>query len=156
MKNFALEFQVGDDRRLYQHAIGTTQTAAQAGESPRRNDEAYPQWGDGYIWEPALQVTHVDGNTSAALSYESATRTDEGVDRELLRIQLRDPAYPFNVTLCFRAHRQRDLIEQWAEIRHREGGTVKLQHMASSSLLLSTNSLGRRGWSSMTRERYDF
>src|SRR5258706_12123930 len=122
-KIFAWEFQGGDDGRLYQRALG----ASAANEPPQRFDEAYPQWGDGYIWEPALHVSHADGNTSIALLYDSATRTNEAPDRERLRIKLRDPAYPFEVLLCFRAHRGRDLLEQWAEIRHREPTAVKLE-----------------------------
>src|SRR2546426_7825847 len=136
-KGFALEFQVGDDGRLYQRALGSPA----ANEPPQRFDEAYPQWGDGYIWEPALQISHADGNTSTALLYDSATRTNEAPDRELLRIKLRDPAYPFEVTLCFRAHRDRDLLEQWTEIWHHESSAVKLERMASSALLLSPTNL---------------
>jgi alpha-galactosidase len=135
-KSFSLTFQVGDDGRLYQRAIG-------GGESAKllRNDEAFPQWGDGYIWEPALQVVHGDGNTSTTLLYEEATRAAEGDGRELLRIQLRDPAYPFEVTLGFRAYRDLDVIEQWTEIQHRERGTVKLEQMASSALLLAATNV---------------
>src|SRR5690349_11556604 len=70
---FAFDFQVGDDRRLYQRAIGS----ADANEKLERLDEAYPQAGDGYVWEPALQVVHADGNTSTALLYEGTTRTNE-------------------------------------------------------------------------------
>jgi alpha-galactosidase len=136
-KSFALEFRVGDDGRLYQNALG----APGANEPPQRFDEAYPQWGDGYIWEPALQVSHADGNTSTALLYDSATRTNEAPDRELLRIKLRDPSYPFEVTLCFRSHRGSDLLEQWTEIRHHESRAVKLERMASSALLLSPTNL---------------
>jgi alpha-galactosidase len=58
-KNFSLQFQVGDDGRLYQREVGGNE----AGKLTR-NEEAFPQSGDGYIWEPALQVTHADGNTS--------------------------------------------------------------------------------------------
>jgi alpha-galactosidase len=132
-KDFALEFRVGDDSRLYQHALGEPETTG----PPQRFDEAYPQWGDGYIWEPALQVTHADGNTSTDLLYERVTRTNEASDRETVRVNLRDPQYPLEVTLCFRAHFKRDLLEQWTEIRNYERGAVKLDRMASSSLLLS-------------------
>lgn len=136
-KRFSLECQVGDDNRLYQRAFG----ASVANEPPQRFDEAYPQWGDGYVWEPALQVTHADGNSSTALLYDRATRTNESPDHELLRINLRDPAYPFEATLCFRAHRNRDLLEQWTEIRHHEPGAVRLERMASSALVLSPTNL---------------
>jgi alpha-galactosidase len=132
-KSFAVEFEVGDDDRLYQRPLG--------GGTPKgklqRNDEAYPQAGDGYIWEPALQVVHTDGNTSTALLYQGMNRSQETPDRELVKVQLRDPAYPFEVTLCFRSHRQWDVVEQWVEIRHQEAGVVKLERMASAALLLS-------------------
>jgi alpha-galactosidase len=131
-RNFDLLFEVGDDGRLYQRAIGTEVRK----ERPQRAEEAYPQAGDGYIWEPALQAAHADGNTSTVLLYAGVTRTIEAAGREVMRIKLRDPAYPFEVELCFRAHHDWDVVEQWTEIRHHEPGAVKLEHMASSSLLL--------------------
>src|SRR5258708_15871370 len=58
--HFALDFQVGDDRRLYQHALGSTD----ANEKLERLDEAYPQPGDGYLWQPALHLLHAIPTTS--------------------------------------------------------------------------------------------
>jgi alpha-galactosidase len=133
-KSFSVKFQVGDDGRLYQFPVGADSTV----KLPR-DDEFYPQAGDGYVWEPALQVVHADGNTSTALHFESITRTNETPDIQLTQIQLRDPAYPFEVTIFFRAHRDEDLIEQWAEIQHQEPKPVVLERFASSSLLLTTN-----------------
>ncbi len=130
-KNFALRFEVGDDGRLYQHAVG----AADADGKIQRTDECYPQSGDGYIWEPALQVTHADGNTSTALIFEGVTRTNDDAGRELTQIKLHDPAYPFEVTLNFRADHERDVVEQWTEIVHHEPAPVTLERMASSALL---------------------
>lgn len=133
--SFTLDFEVGDDGRLYQTPIGVTS----ADRKPQRIDEAYPQAGDGYIYEPAIQVVHADGNTSTALLFEGVTRTNEADGRELMRIQLRDPAYPFEVALCFRAQRDRDVVEQWTEICHQESGPVTLERMASASPAFSTN-----------------
>ena len=135
-KNFVLSFEVGDDGRLYQRAVG----AADADAKLLRTDESYPQAGDGYIWEPALQVVHADGNTSTALIFDGVTRTNDDAGRDLTQIQLHDPAYPLEVTLHFRADRERDVIEQWTEIVHHESGAVTLERMASTALLLpSTN-----------------
>ena len=128
-KTFALNFEVGDDGRLYQRTIGSSS----AKDKVQRVDESYPQAGDGYIWEPALQAVHTDGNTSTRLVYQGMTRTNDLPGAELVRVGLKDEAYPFEVVLCFRAHAERDVIEQWAEIRHQERGTVKLERMASSS-----------------------
>jgi alpha-galactosidase len=73
------------------------------------------------------------------LQFESVERTNGGDGREIVRIKMRDPEYPFTVALCFRAHPSEDLIEQWAEIRHQEAGPVTLERMDSASLLLPTN-----------------
>ena len=134
-KNFAVRFQVGSDGRLYQQPLG----AENPGTKLRRDDEAYPQAGDGYVWEPALQAIHADGNTSTALVYGNRTQTSESPDLTLTQIHLHDPAYPFEVTLCFRAHQARDVVEEWTEISHEEPGVVTLKRMASSSLVLTTS-----------------
>ena len=134
-RTFELDFQVGDDGRLYQRAVG----AADANGQLLRSSEAYPQAGDGYIWEPALQIVHADGNTSTDLQYEHLTRSHDETGRELVRIYLHDPAYPVEVVLCFRIDADRDVIEQWTEITHHESAPITLEHMASSALLLSTN-----------------
>jgi alpha-galactosidase len=134
-KTFELDFQVGDDGRLYQRAVGATD----ANGKLLRSSEAYPQAGDGYIWEPALQIVHADGNTSTALQYENLARSRDETGRELVRINLHDPAYPLEVVLCFRIDAGRDVIEQWTEITHHEPAPITLEHMASSALLLSTN-----------------
>lgn len=136
-KNFVLNFWVGDDGRLYQRPGGGADPNAKL----QRNDEAYPQAGDGYIWEPALQVVHADGNTSTALIFDSVTRTNDETGRELTRIQLHDPAYPLTATLNFCADRERDVIEQWTEIVHHEPRPVTLERMASTALLLPATNI---------------
>ena len=131
-RSLALEFQVGEDGRLYQRPLDAGLKQAKLA----RVDEAYPQAGDGYIWEPAIQVVHADGNTSTALVYDGLERTVESADRELVQVKLRDPAYPLEVKLNFRVHRERDVVEQWTDIQHHETNVVKLERMASTSLLL--------------------
>jgi hypothetical protein len=71
---------------------------------------------------PALGLTHSDGNTSTALRFSEVTRSVQDGGRELVRLNLRDAAYPLEVTLCFRVDAARDLIEQWVEIRNGEPG----------------------------------
>ena len=134
-KSFTLNFHTGDDGRLYQSPVGADNSKWKL----QRDDEFYPQAGDGYIWEPALQVIHADGNTSTALVYDGMTKTNESPDIEVTRIHLHDPAYPFEVTLCFRTHNENDVIEEWTEIRHQESSAVTLERMASTSLVLSSN-----------------
>ena len=131
-KTFALNFAVGNDGRLYQHAAG----AGLTGGELQRDDESYPQAGDGYVWEPALEVVHADGNTSTSLVFAGVTRTNDDAGRQLTQIQLHDPAYPLAVTLNFLADGERDVIEQWITIVHHESAPVTLERMASTALLL--------------------
>jgi alpha-galactosidase len=130
--HFTLDFQSGKNGRVYQRTVDQT-------GAPLPSQEAYPAAGDGYVWEPALQIVHADGNTSTALIFTNATRTNDAPDQELVRIQLRDPAYPLTVTLCFRAHQEEDVVEEWTETRQEEPGPVTLERMASSALILPTN-----------------
>jgi alpha-galactosidase len=134
-KHFSIYFEVDENQMLHQQAVG----APLVNGKGTRNEESYPPAGNGYDWEPALEVVHADGNTSTTLNYVGLTQTIEAPDVTLTRIHLHDPAYPFEVTLCFRAHRDEDVIEQWTEIRHQESGVVTLKQMASTSLLLTTN-----------------
>jgi alpha-galactosidase len=134
-KGFTLNFQEGADHRLYQKPIGSEDSDWK----PQRDDEFYPQAGDGYVWEPALQVVHTDGNTSTSLILDDVTRTNATAEIEEIRFHLRDAAYPFEVTLCFRAHQTEDVIEEWTEIVHHESGLVTLARMASTSLLVEEN-----------------
>ncbi len=130
-KSFTVALQVGKDGRLYQHPIGVESRRSK----PARDDEFYPQAGDGYIWEPAVQVVHADGNTSTDLIFDDVTQTNESADITLTRIQLHDPAYPFHVTLCFKTHADEDVVEEWTEVNHTESGPITLKRVASSSLL---------------------
>ncbi|MGL4400249.1 MAG: alpha-galactosidase [Luteolibacter sp.] len=130
-RSFSIDFTIGDDGRLYQAPIGGGVL-----DASKQIHEAYPQWGDGYIYEPALQITHADGNTSTSLLYEKNSVIQEENGRVLHKIHLRDPAYPLDVALCFRTHHELDVVEQWTEIRHEEEGEIKLERMASSALNL--------------------
>jgi alpha-galactosidase len=131
-KSLTVTLQVGADGRLYQQPVG----AASSRAKPVRDDEFYPQAGDGYVWEPALEVTHADGNTSTALVFDSLTQSNETSEITATRIRLHDSAYPLNVTLCFKTHRDEDVIEQWIELNHSEKSSVTLLRVESSSLLL--------------------
>lgn len=130
-RQFSLDFTIGDDGRVYQSPV-----AGGAMDQGKRIHEAYPQWGDGYIYEPALQITHADGNTSTSLRFEKHSKLEEAKGRVLHKIHLRDPAYPLKVVLCFRVHEALDVMEQWTEIQHWQKGEIKLERMASSSLNL--------------------
>src|SRR3954468_17563728 len=59
----ALNLMVASDGRVYQLGFGSgDRTFAVTNRPPPRETEFHPQYGDGFILEPALQVTHADGN----------------------------------------------------------------------------------------------
>src|ERR1039458_3074668 len=61
----ALALFAGDDGRLYQLTYGRAAAPASVPKrTPNREAEFHPQYGDGFICEPALQATHTDGNRS--------------------------------------------------------------------------------------------
>jgi alpha-galactosidase len=129
----ALMLRVGADKRLYEIHYGAPQKDVAATDILARETEFYPQSGDGFILEPALEVTHPDGNTSTDLIYVKHDTQMLTWDLTLTRIELKDPAYPFYVTLCLKSYNQEDVIEQWAEIRNDDEAPVTLHRFASAS-----------------------
>ncbi len=134
----ALDLMVADDGRVYELGYGRPRSRVLPRRAPAREDEFHPPGGNGFILEPALEAIHADGNTSTELAFASVETTPDpqhagDPDVAVTRLKLRDPAYPFWVTLNFRTYRDEDVIEQWAEISHDEPGAVVLQRFASSA-----------------------
>jgi alpha-galactosidase len=128
-----LMLRVGADKRLYEVHYGAPHKAIAPTELLARETEFYPPSGNGFILEPALQVAHPDGNTSTDLNYVKHDTQMITWDVTLTRIELKDPAYPFFVTLCFKSYNLEDVIEQWAEIRNDDNAAVTLYRYASAS-----------------------
>lgn len=101
---------------------------------------AYTTAGSKNLLEPAIAVTHADGNNSLDLHYVSHKTT--GIDKnvQLFSILLKDPVYNFNVTLFYKAYFNDDVIEQWTSIQHNEKGNVILYKYASANLFLKAGS----------------
>ncbi|MGH7940456.1 MAG: alpha-galactosidase [Limisphaerales bacterium] len=131
----ALTLCVGADKRLYEIHYGKPRPRPAPSLALARETEFYPQYGDGFILEPALAVTHADGNTSTDLNYIRHTRRALSPDVSLTRIDLKDPAYPLRVTLYFKAYSKEDVIEEWSDIRNDEHRPVMLSHFASAAPL---------------------
>lgn len=129
---FPLTLIVGDDGRLYQAALGEEVKNA----TPPRAAEAYPQGGDGYVFEPALQFVHADGDRSTALAYVGHRKESIDDVTDLVEIDLRDTAFQLEVSLSFRVHKETGIVEQWTTITNGESGPITLERMASASLVL--------------------
>ncbi len=100
---------------------------------------AYTASGSRNLVEPAITVTHADGNNSLDLKYVSSSVKQLENQVSLLSVILKDPVYNFEVTLYYKSYFKEDVIEQWAKIKHSEKGPVVLHKFASANLHLQAN-----------------
>ncbi|WP_256009412.1 alpha-galactosidase [Desertivirga xinjiangensis] len=101
---------------------------------------AYTPSGSRNLLEPAITVTHADGNNSLDLRYVSHKQAKVNDNVSLLSIVLKDPVYDFEVKLYYKSYFKEDVVEQWSEIKHGEKGDVVLQKYASANLHLKAKS----------------
>ena len=99
-------------------------------------DDAYTPSGSANLAEPAITVTHADGNKSLNLVYVSHSVTKIDDDISQLTVTLKDPVYNFEVKLFYKTYYKEDVTEQWSVIRHQEKGEVILNKFASANLYL--------------------
>jgi alpha-galactosidase len=101
---------------------------------------AYTSSGTRNLLEPAIQVIHADGNPSLDLKYishqQDTTNQSNGI--LLTTIHLKDPVYPFEVILYYKAYYKENVIEQWTSIKHTEADVVRLQKYSSANLYFSS------------------
>ncbi|HVV55372.1 MAG TPA: alpha-galactosidase [Mucilaginibacter sp.] len=97
---------------------------------------AYTTAGTHNLLEPAIAVTHADGNKSLDLRFvsESADRISDDVSQ--VNIELKDPVYPVEVTLHYKLYAAENVIEQWSTLIHHEKGNITLDKYASANLYL--------------------
>ena len=141
-----LVLQVAPNGRLYQVYFGEKLLhdgdlanfdwrvhAASDGSVSERGWEVYGGSGNEDFFEPAVSVTHADGNPSTYLYYVSSDTkaVDGGTQTD---IRLRDGKYPLDVTLHYVAYERENVIKTWSEIRHDEKGGVTLNRYASTML----------------------
>lgn len=97
-------------------------------------NHAYTPSGTFNVVEPALQITHADGNLSSELLYDSHSvqKIDENVS--VTSIVLRDPVYATEVILNYKTYAAENVIEQWSVIKNKEKGEINLEKYASANL----------------------
>ena len=112
----------------------------QADDYSGQLNSSYTASGSRNLLEPAITVTHANGDNSLNLSYIShaVKKIDDNVT--LLIIHLKDPVYDLEVSLFYKSYFKEDVIEQWSEISHSEKGNVILQKFASANLHLKAGS----------------
>ncbi len=111
-------------------------TYKQTGDYTGQLNSAYTTSGSRNLMEPAITVTHADGNNSLDLKYVSHNLNKIDANVSLLTVVLKDPVYDFTVTLYYKTFFKEDVVEQWSVIKHKEKGNVLLQKYASANLHL--------------------
>ena len=95
---------------------------------------AYTPSGTWNLVEPAIRLTHADGNTSLELFYSSHQTTKLDSNVSLVQVVLKDPVYPIEVTLFYKVYAKENVIEQWSVITNHEKKPVTLHKYASANL----------------------
>lgn len=137
-QNTALVYTTNEKKQLTQLYLG--QSLTNISDYPLKKPNNLPAiitQGSGPVREPSLGVLHADNNPSLELQYiNHNTKTEDNI--QITQIQLKDPQYPFYVTLHFKAYKNENVIEQWTEIKHQEKKAVTLKHFTSAFLQLSS------------------
>jgi alpha-galactosidase len=97
-------------------------------------NSSYTPAGTWNFSEPAIQVKHADGNPSLELKYVSHKKEIIDANTTITSVLLKDPIYPFEVTLFYKVWTKENIVEQWTEIKHKEKKPVLLQKYASANL----------------------
>lgn len=100
----------------------------------------YPTFGSRFTGEPALKLTHADGNMTTRLIYDSHTTTSlEGGDLIQTEVTLRDEHYPITVTLIYKAYQQSNIITTSSLITNNERGKVQIDGAMSNHFTLQAD-----------------
>ncbi len=101
---------------------------------------AYTTAGTHNVLEPAIALTHADGNKSLDLKYvdQSLVKLSDNVSQT--NIRLKDPVYAVEVVLHYKVYAAEDVIEQWSEISNLEKKEISLNKYASVNLYLQAKS----------------
>ncbi len=125
----------GKDARLYQSYLGPRlENTANINQLRDDGHLAYATFGTDNLFEPAVRMTHNDGNPSLELKYISHKTEKPDANITVTHILLKDSEYPVEVTLNIKSYSAEDVIEQWVEIVHKEAKPVTIYNYASSMI----------------------
>lgn len=146
-----LVMQVSPKGRLYQVYLGDKLKnpsdynhlkwdvyAASDGSVCQRGHEVYATSGAEDFFEPAVAVTHADGNMTTYLYYLSSEEKAISGGVETI-ITLKDKVYPLTVKLHYAAYPKENVIKAWSEISHKEKAPIALWRYSSTMLYFKAN-----------------
>lgn len=107
--------------------------AASDGAVSTRGHEVYAGSGNEDYFEPAVAITHADGNMTTYLYYKGVeTKAIDGGTETIITLQ--DNKYPDTVKLHYAAYDKENVIKAWTEISHNEKKPVTLWRYSSTML----------------------
>ena len=107
--------------------------AASDGAVSTRGHEVYAGSGNEDYFEPAVAITHADGNMTTYLYYKGVeTKAIDGGTETIITLQ--DNKYPDTVKLHYAAYDKENVIKAWTEISHNEKNSVTLWRYSSTML----------------------
>lgn len=107
--------------------------AASDGAVSTRGHEVYAGSGNEDYFEPAVAITHADGNMTTYLYYKGVeTKAIDGGTETIITLQ--DNKYPDTVKLHYAAYNKENVIKAWTEISHNEKNPVTLWRYSSTML----------------------
>ena len=116
----------------YDHLTWNTY-AASDGAVSTRGHEVYAGSGNEDYFEPAVAITHADGNMTTYLYYKGVeTKAIDGGTETIITLQ--DNKYPDTVKLHYAAYDKENVIKAWTEISHNEKSPVTLWRYSSTML----------------------
>lgn len=107
--------------------------AASDGAVSTRGHEVCAASGNEDYFEPAVAITHADGNMTTYLRYKGVeTKAVDGGTETIITLQ--DDKYPDTVKLHYVAYNKENVIKAWSEISHNEKSPVTLWRYSSTML----------------------
>src|SRR4030095_3733148 len=97
-------------------------------------NSAYTPSGSWNLVEPAVRITHGDGNTSLDLIYVNHRTEKQDENVSVTIVNLKDPVYAVDVTLYYKTYSQENVLEQWSVIKNAEKKPITLHKYASANL----------------------
>jgi alpha-galactosidase len=123
----------------------TTEYAGIANQYNLKSDNAptynscYTPAGTWNLIEPAVQITHGDGNMSLDLKYVSNETKKIDANVSVTSVVLKDPLYANEITLYYKTYYKENVVEQWSVIKNGEKKAIHMQKYASANLYLMGN-----------------
>lgn len=117
-QNTALVYTTNAKKQLTQLYFGQSLTNTSDYTLKNKQSTGYYYSGFRPVREPSLGVVHSDNNPSLELQYINHNTKTEG-NIQTTQIQLKDPQYPFYVTLYFKAYKMKMLLNNGQKLNIR-------------------------------------